>query len=57
MYDDAVVDFVEFDHWTCDNAVLNCSGSFMSLHILASRWKRCMLSLMVSSFLPSFLSS
>ena len=38
MYDDAVVDLVEFDHFICDSAVLNCSGSFMSLQIFAILW-------------------
>jgi len=53
VYDDAVVDLVEFDHFICDSAVLNCSGSFMSLQIFAILWNLCVLSLMVSSFLPS----
>ena len=53
MYDDAAVLFVEFDHFIFDSAVLNCSGSFMSLQIFAILWNLCVLSLMVSSFLPS----
>jgi hypothetical protein len=57
VYDDTVVDFVVFAHLICDSAVLTCSGSFMSLQNFDSRWKRWMLSFMVSSFLPSFLSS
>jgi len=51
------VALVEFDHLIVASAVLNCSGSFMSLQNFDSLLKRWMLSLIVSSFLPSFLSS
>jgi len=57
VYVDAVVDFVEFDHLICASAVLNCSGSFMSLHSFAIRLNRWMLFSIVSSVLFSFLSS
>lgn len=57
MYDDAVVDLVVLDHLMFASAVLNCSGSLMSLQIFAILVRRWMLFMMVSSVLPSFLSS